>query len=340
MSAIKPGDGSAAADPWDDYWRRTREAAAHKAGGPQGEVLARFWTGFFRDAGATGGRFRLLDLACGNGAATAYALGAAPRLGQQPDRPVALDSSLGAVSDLQRRLPGASVVVADARRAPFAAASFDVVVSQFGLEYAGATAFEEAARLLAAGGVLGAVIHFREGVIFRENTANLAAIGALRDSALLEATQEVFRADLALRTGQGGRARLRSAEARLEAAMGVVSAALRQFGGAVAGGVLERLRDDVVHMHRRKQAHEAAEVIRWAAAMARETEAYAGRMSTMLEASIDEDALRSITRRLEVQGLRARIRETMLMGAAAAPGAWVVVFDRPKKNGGPKPAVS
>jgi SAM-dependent methyltransferase len=340
MSAIKSGGDAAPPDPWDDYWRRTREAAAHKAGGPQDEVLARFWSGFFGDAFASGAGSRLLDVACGNGAATAYALEVAGRLGRQLPRPIALDSSLAALIDLRRRLPGVSAVVADARRAPFASSSFDVVASQFGLEYAGPPAFEEAARLLAEGGVLGAVLHLKGGAIYRENTANLAATKALRDSALLEATREAFSAELAVRMGKGGRARLRSAEARLEAAVLGVSGALQHFGSGVAGGALERLRDDVVHMHHRKQTHEPAEVVRWAAAMSAETEAYAGRMATMLDAAVDEAALHALTRRMADQGLRLRIHETMLMGAMAQPGAWIVVFDRPRKNGGPKPAVS
>ena len=32
---------------WDAYWRNARSAAAHKDGGPQDEVLERFWLQLF-----------------------------------------------------------------------------------------------------------------------------------------------------------------------------------------------------------------------------------------------------------------------------------------------------
>ena len=44
MSGAHTGD-------WDTYWRGTHENAAHREGGPQEEVLARFWAVAVRKAG-------------------------------------------------------------------------------------------------------------------------------------------------------------------------------------------------------------------------------------------------------------------------------------------------
>lgn len=340
MSASPPpGESTAAPDPWDEYWRRTQESAAHKSEGPLEDVLGRFWSSFFGDALAVGRQSRLLDIACGNGAATAYAHEVASQLARGPSRTIALDSSYAALSTLSRRLPNVSAVVADARRTPFASGGFDVIVSQFGLEYAGSEGFEEAARLLAPGGVLAAITHLRYGAIFRENTGNLAAMKAVRESALLEAAQAVFKADFSLRQGRGGRARLRGAQAQLQGAIRVVTAALAEFGEGVAGGAVARLRDDAVHMHRHMETLDPDEAIHWAGAMRVEVDAYIGRMASMIDASIDEESLRAIVAGMGIHGLRMRICATLLAGPKAQPAAWVLVAEGPRKIGGPKPAV-
>ena len=229
-----PVDVQQPAGAWDEYWRLTAEAAAHKGGGPQDEVLERFWTGFFKGAlSRTSGR-RLLDLACGSGAVARFALAASASDGQAPSV-VGVDNSLAALNELVKRSAPVFAVVADIKRAPFADCLFDIVASQFGLEYAGMEAVEEAARLVARGGMFAAVLHLKGGAIYRECATNLEAIEGVRASEILPAPKDAFKAGLAARQGRGSESDFRRAYARLAAAATEMEGIL-QIHGAGGGG--------------------------------------------------------------------------------------------------------
>lgn len=62
---------------------------------------------------------------------------------------VGIDNSHAALAELRTRFPQACSVLADAKSIPFRDGSFDVAFSQFGLEYAGAYGFDDAARVIA-----------------------------------------------------------------------------------------------------------------------------------------------------------------------------------------------
>jgi len=321
--SASPPVGSA----WDEYWRLTREAAAHKGGGPQEEILARFWTSFFGDLRTQKAAPRVLDVACGNGAVTGFALTAAGSSGALADV-VGIDTSLAAVRDLRARFPSALAAVCDAVKTPFADRSFDVVASQFGLEYAGVAAFDEASRLVARGGTLAAILHLRAGAIYRECGANLQAILGVQSSGVLSAARDLFRVRGPSAPGRT-LAEVQRSQTKLEKALRDVEKVLRRRGEHVAGGVVRRLHVDLTRMSARAAAYNLVEVIRWIDNTARELEAYAGRMSSMLAAALDDRGLEKTVEVIERQGLSVRIRDTLEMGAVRPePGAWVLVCDR------------
>jgi len=310
---------------WNEYWQRTREAAAHRAGGPQGEVLARFWASFFAEALTTAKRPRLLDLACGNGAATQHALDASRRL-NRPVTILGIDNSPAALAALRRRFPPVWAVLADAKSLPFRDGSFNIAFSQFGLEYAGSDAFDDAARVIARGGTLAAVAHLRDGAIYRECAANAAAARGVLNSGIFAAAEGAFRAGFAVARGSGNRSEFDKAHARLTAAAADVEAILHQYGSTIAGGAVQRLYTDLADMYRRVAAYDPREVTRWLDRMSQEMSAYEDRMSGMQTAALDVDAILS---RLACRGFAIRIREKLAMGTAGHDAAWVIVCDRP-----------
>lgn len=324
-----------AAGAWDEYWRRTHEAAAHQGGGPQEAVLARFWTSFFEDVYARVATPRVLDFACGNGAVTRFAVDvASAQNAASSDAPfiVGVDRSHAALSDLRKRFPAVHAVIADARRTPFPDERFDVVVSQFGIEYAGVEAIDEAARLIARGGVLAAILHLKDGAIYRECSANLRAIETLRSSGFFAETKQAFAAAFAAARGRAAAADLQRAQGRLAAAAKDVAAILRDRGPQVAGGAISRLYADVNEMYRRAAAYEPKEIGAWIDNMERETQAYADRMSAMRSAAVDEPLFREILQRLRAQRFAARIQQELLMGRdRQEPGAWLLVAERSKE---------
>lgn len=324
---------SAVSGAWDAYWQRTGESASYRDGGPLQEALAHFWREILdRCRNDTRGEpARILDLACGNGAVTQFAV--AP-VALSPERwapmVIGMDSAPSAVLAYRDRFPLAAAVVAEVLRAPFPDRSFGLVASQFGLEYGGPGAIEEAARLVAPGGVLAAVLHRNGGALHRECARSLAAIGRVRDSGLLVRAKEVFRRGTSALRGHGSQGALRAAVEQLRAAVSDTEAVLREFGEGVAGGAIARLLYDLAHMHGRLGAYDPAEVAAWAERMADEIENYAGRMAAMLGAGLDETQVGDAATRAASRGLAVRFLGDL---SAREPVAWVLVCERPAATG-------
>lgn len=321
--------GSTAPQAWDEYWRLTREAAAHRGGGPQDEVLERFWAAFFLEALRRRPGARLIDLACGNGVVARLAMETMGGTDGSDRLVVGVDCSHAALIDLRQRSPLIRVIAADARRIPFADASFDVVTSQFGLEYAGAGAFAEAARLLVRGGALAAVIHRKDGALYRECAVNLDAATDFTASGVLPTFRTLTLASHALRTGKGSRVAFRRAEGELQLAVGKVEGVLRTVGESVAGGTIRAILADISHMYRRMGNFDPREAAGWADAMSREMLAYTERMAAMLSAAVDAPGMEAIESRVRDEGLAVHPREEMWMGVRCAePAAWVLRGER------------
>jgi ubiquinone/menaquinone biosynthesis C-methylase UbiE len=331
MSGSRDQDGETLRD-WDAYWQNAGLAPALRDGGPQDEALDRFWSDLLDGTlTRTAESSRLLDIASGNGAVVRFALRSAERLttGLRPTI-TALDGSHSALAELHRRHPGVEGVVADAMRMPFRDRVFDVVTSQFGLEYAGPAALPEAARLVAPGGVFAAILHLRQGGIFRECTANLEAIEGFRASGLLPRFDEVYRAAWAVKQSAGTIDALREADRSLAISVKDCEETLRKFGREVASGTLLRIYQDVGHMHARLGAYDPAEMTTWIDNMGKELDSYSGRMASMLEAALDADQVARISRELGDAGFNIRLGGVLKFGHPPVPCAWAIVADRPR----------
>ncbi len=308
---------------WDVYWRGTEANAAHREGGPQEPVLARFWAGFFEsrlddDAGG-----ELLDLACGNGAVTGYARAARPGLISWCS-----DYSGSALRELQKRHPGSHCVVADALRPPFADHSFAIVASQFGVEYAGPDAIVTAGRLVATDGWLVLVLHLRDGEIYRECAANRGAAEAIRESAVLTHARAAFAAGFALNAGTGTVESFKEAERAFTPAVRRLEEILREWGPSAADGLPRQLYQDIAHMYQRMSAYEPGEVMAWLQGMTAELDAYVGRMTSMLGAALDETVLAAQCSALKQLGFDTIETGTLAMGENNASAALRLVARR------------
>jgi ubiquinone/menaquinone biosynthesis C-methylase UbiE len=261
----------------------------------------------------------MLDLACGNGAVTGYALQAAPRL-----KTCCLDYSASAVLELRKRYPGSLCLAGNARQLPFPDGCFDLVVSQFGLEYAGFDAVAEAARVLSPGGQLAAVLHLRDGGIYRECAANLQAVNAIRDSELLPLARDAFNAGFDVNAKTGTVEAFKAAEKRFTPAIRALEKLMREMGEAIASGLPRKLYQDIAHMYQRMSAYDRADIINWVDGMMMQLDAYGGRMSSMLDAALDSAQLQAMRTLLERQGVRVLHSHSLEMGADPEPAAWVM----------------
>lgn len=307
------------ADHWDAYWTGTRENAAHRGGGPQEAALNRFWQELLIPQ-ASGS---LLDVACGNGAVTGQARSHAPQL-----RRFAVDYSVNACIQLTKRDTAAHCVAADALRLPFADACFDLVCSQFGMEYAGPGAFMESARLLAAGGTLAVVAHLHEGAIHRECAFNLQVAEAILHTQVLPRAREAFTAGFALNAGTGDVAGFKAAERSFTPTVRALEQVLKRFGSQAADGLTQQIYKDIAHMYRQMSAFEADAVLNWVDGMTQELHAYCGRMRSMCDAALNAAELQQISAQLRQQGIAERKADAMTMGSRSELSAWALIWQR------------
>ena len=313
-----------AIEAWDGYWRQTQEASAHRAGGPHEHLLIEFWTGLFREQLGTRRELRFLDIACGNGAVLEYLAKSVTQAGASAPSVMAvgMDGSGSAVAELRLRQPWVSVVIADALRTPFAPGQFDLVTSQFGVEYGGADAPLEAARLVAQGGMLALVMHLKDGGIYRECEVNLLAIEAMYH--LFPMARETLDAGIAASHGAGARAAFQAADRRFAGRVARVEAVFRQFGKEVAGGLIFRLYSDIGHIYKNMGQFSRDEVGVWLGRMGVELDAYRDRMAGMLDSALDRDQLRDLGRNFEGAGLSLKQGRAMSLGSHG-DAAWVML---------------
>ena len=317
-------DSTRPATDWDRYWRGTWEAAAHEDGSPQDAALEAFWREFFAELPGDRGESRLLDIASGNGAVIRYAADlAAPNLERY-----ALDYSPSALYNLRQRYPGVHCVAADARRPALVAASFEAVVSQYGIEYAGIEAVIDAAQLVASGGHLALVLHYRDGAIYRECDANRRVLREIKALDVLDLARAAFGAGFALNSGRGTVDEFKAAERNFVPAVRGLEKLLQQEGRQVAGGLLQQIYTDIATMYRRMSAYAEADVMQWLDGLGPELDAYIGRMQSMLDAAVDERQLDTCCRELREMGFEVLQRDRLRIGADSRPAAWTLVARR------------
>lgn len=166
---------------WRRYWRENRLAACVPDNPDSAAAIETHWTGFFSALPA--GK-RVLDIATGNGVLLVWAARAARAAGSE-FRLTGIDL---ADIDPARFLPEHRIDLAAAQfigntaaeSLPFADGSFDVVVSQYGLEYADLElALSEAARVLASGGQLHWLAHGNDSIVVAQGRAQLVDIDLL-----------------------------------------------------------------------------------------------------------------------------------------------------------------
>jgi len=194
---------------WQDYWQQGQLACCLSddlRAGYDG-LLAETWTDFF--ARLTD-RASILDVCTGNGGTAILAAKAARELSRNFD-------ILGV--DLAPIDPAAHVKIdpglirairfqggVDAAALPFEDDRFDVVTSQFGIEYAGLDRpGVEAARVLKNGGRLRFVVHATKGIAEEGARHELALVPTLGSARLHEALRRALMAVESLNCGQGTR---------------------------------------------------------------------------------------------------------------------------------------
>ena len=313
---------------WDAFWRARDKAVSREDAGARDPAPAHFWQAFFEREFAGKSTASIVDVACGNGAVTAIAIAAAQSAGTDLEAFCA-DYSRAAVDELCRRFPVVQGVACDAADMPWPDGRFDYVVSQFGIEYAGDAAFDEAARLVASGGTLAALVHLADGAIHAECADNVAVASAVREAGLMPLARQAFGAGFDLIAGKITDQQFQEADKQLAPAVEATKAILQEKGAQAAGGLLASLYKDIGYMYTRMQNYAPDEVFAWLDGMAAELDSYEGRMASMTRAAMDEAQARATSDALAALGLDAEAPQVLSLEESGKPAAWILVAHRP-----------
>jgi len=303
---------------WSNYWQgRTAETAGAALVGSGAAIesdvdLAAIWEGIFAgEAPDT----RVLDLACGAGTLLKHAAKAGIT------RLAGADISEAALEALKAAMPDVVTTVCPADDTPFEDGIFDLVVSQFGFEYAGAIdAAPEIARLLAPGGRFAAVVHMTDGAIAREVETRLQQAQAVIDTGFIPATKDMFTTIYAPRNDEN----MKRAIAAREAVRGP-EAALADLG-AQDGGFAAYLYDGAGKLHSNWAKYTAPDVNGWLDGMQLQIDAFIGRMQGMLDAALTKEEAEAVLGVLTGAGLQVSPAEPVALGGEEA--AWLLKASR------------
>lgn len=277
-------------DKWSEYWQQegaSGEVFVGKDGAPH-PALAAFWQTQLPQPGA-----RIIDLACGAGSVFAHV--GDPRQYELH----AADFSIDAISILRQRDPAILATVSSAAEPPYPDGSFDMVVSQFGVEYAGIDAFRTAGRLVRAAGKLAMLCHYENGTIDRKNRELLAGATVARDTNFIDKAAAMVEAAFS------------SSAQALDTAARSFAPSERALAAAVSryrGGVHTHLYGGFRQLFERRAAYELKDITDWLEAMAVDLETNIVRLTAMCEAALSNEQIDHIGHDLRGEGFEVTTR--------------------------------
>lgn len=235
-----------------------------------------------------------------------------------------LDISISAVAMVEQRFPGVHGIVSDARSIPLESASYDIVTSQFGIDYAGLEAIDEVARLVAPAGQLALLLHNRAGSIYSQCAASLEAVERMQRARFIPRAIAMFEHGFVACRG-ADRAGYDAAARQFMPAMRAMESIMTQLGAHVADGTIIQLYDYVNRIHGRMQHYDPPEVLSWLERLDSEMPAYAGRLASMCNVAIDARTFKQFCGSLERQGFTMLRSEALGDPDGDRPLAWALV---------------
>lgn len=322
-------DSLSADSSWDRYWRGMKEGGQFGVGGASHPRLNQFWREYFSSMGTLSAPKKMIDIGCGDGAVVAAA---ADTLGDECLQLTSLDISRHSLDLMRQRYPNVDGIVADALHIPLESGSFDLVTSQFGVEYAGRAAFVEAARLVAPGGQLALLVHHRASIMYEDCSASLDAVEVLKACQFITRSITLFETGFAMLRG-ADRSPYDAAAQDMLPAYRELERIMQRRGKHVAGDTLLRLYEDVDTIHQHMEQYDPAEILRWLAKMDTELDGYARIMRAMRDAALSEQQFLAVSEAVKDAGLTVQQALPLRGDEVGLPIAWVLTAHRPHGQG-------
>ena len=278
---------NASSDGWSDYWEQDGAGGEVfvNASGEAHPALAEFWKTAFSDAPAGA---RIIDIASGAGSVFAH-------LPADHDYYLtAADISGVALESLSQRFSGVTTIVCPADKIPLDDASFDIVVTQFGVEYAGVAAFDEAARLVAPGGRFVGLCHYRGGFIESENRAQLDEARIAKERGFIDVAIVLAKAAFT-----NDAARLKKAQDAFAAAAMPVGEGMQRHRRGIHTHLFQGFRQ----LYENRRQYALADITGWLDAMRGELDKAIDRLERICAAALSAEDVQQKRQLFEARGL-------------------------------------
>ena len=270
---------------WSDYWRtdgQGGEVFVNSKGEKPGYIRD-FWRAQLEGMPING---KIVDLACGAGSIfedIELSIRSQVTL-------IAADISKPALDIVKDRVPEAQVVCCSCDDLPFENESLDMVVSQFGIEYASEKAFSEAAGTIMPGGRLVLLSHYKEGYIDQRNAKFLEGAKLAISSQFIESAGELVRASYS-----GSTSKIRQAKAEFESAEKPMSALFKTN----PNGIHQHLYFGFRELYLKRANYFESDIQQWLSQMKQDIKKNIVKVTEIRKVSLDRLGIDTIIKNLE-----------------------------------------
>ena len=304
---------------WNDYWHFDRLSSFDDAETNYREEVAGDWRTFF-DSLPSGAS--ILDLCTGNGAIAVMAAESSRR-GNKGFRIVAVDAA-----DINPYLYVTThrdeLAAIEFRSAtpievlPWPAATFDAVVSQFGIEYSNLSlSIPELARVVAPTGKARLILHAAEGAVVQRSNRAIAEIDfLLREVDLAGKAQDCLRAVAEVERKMNRSAgALRSARCSSDAFKKALQETNQRIATAADPAVLRNSGKMLDELYQRRHQWDLGRTIGITEGIRNEWRNHRGRLVAQIAAAVTRDARNELASHLERSGAReVRVADQIVSG--------------------------
>ena len=309
---------------WNDYWHFDRLASFDDLGETNyREAVAAGWKSFLESLpdGAS-----ILDLCTGNGAIAVMAAEAGRRSGKH-FRIVAVDAAdINPYLYVTRHRDELAAIefrpATPIERLPWPAASFEAVVSQYGIEYSDLSlSIPELARVVAPTGKARLVLHAAEGAVVERSRRAIADMDfLLHEVDLAGKAQHCLRAvaEIERRMDRSASA-LRAARESSDAFQKALQETGQRVAAAAEPGVLRNSGKMLDELYRRRSRYDLARAIGIAEGIRTEWRNHRGRLTAQIAAAVTRKERAELAGRLRRSGA-SEVRESDQLVSAGLIG--------------------
>ena len=302
---------------WEQHWGKTTNMAAHDTNAVHTRALRRFWSPIFDSLAFE--EKRLLDLAAGKGDLLEVLMSSGRFQPSWLPQFYSVDLSDTALQHIKMRYPTTEIVRSDCAQLPFSNNSFDIIVSQFGIEYSGLSAFDECCRVLKNDGKFIAVCHYQHGALHNECMDNLQAVNLLFEIGFFKNAHLAFDA----KTSKPQTQNSIQVDSEFRDILSSVANLTNQRPYLVAG-LLRKLFNDTRYMYDNLSRFEANLIIEWLDTMEKELSNYRARMAALNESSLNKGLLGNALTVFTAKGFSNVHIKELKADRYSKPFAWAV----------------